>query len=192
MPVTIRTMLALLAGVCAGALLLGPRGAEATTVLDISFDALVAAADVVFDGTVTDVAISSDPSSGKPTKTVTFAVATMLKGSARREISLAFRGLQQADGTMFWVEGSPDFHVGDRDVVFAYVDRDYESPIVGIWQGRMNVVRDGDREMVRTDKSIANPAASGAPQHGANTGAMSLVPLKDLEQAVVRAQENAR
>ena len=118
-----------------------------------TFDELVARAESVFLGRV--VALRStwvDSRAGRAIVTdVTFAIERTVKGTVYAERSLEFLGGTIGDDTLR-VSGMPEFHVGDRDVLFVSETGRPVSPLVGFMYGRFRVVRDArtGTELVRT------------------------------------------
>src|ERR1019366_6853674 len=145
-----RRALALL--VAAGILLLPDRAAP-TTVIAPTFDELVAQAELVVLAQV--VALRSawtESRSGRTIVTdVTVSIDRTLKGPVFVQRSLEFLGGTVGDDTLR-VSGMPEFHVGDRDVLFIHDTGRPASPIVGFAYGRFRVVRDSATgvEVVRT------------------------------------------
>ena len=129
------------------------RAAAPTSVVAPTFDELVARAESVFLGRV--VALRStwvDSRAGRAIVTdVTFAIERTVKGTVYAERSLEFLGGTIGDDTLR-VSGMPEFHVGDRDVLFVSETGRPVSPLVGFMYGRFRVVRDArtGTELVRT------------------------------------------
>src|SRR5439155_7415966 len=129
------------------------RTAAPTSVVAPTFDELVARAESVFLGRV--VALRStwvDSRAGRAIVTdVTFAIERTVKGTVYAERSLEFLGGTIGDDTLR-VSGMPEFHVGDRDVLFVSETGRPVSPLVGFMYGRFRVVRDArtGTELVRT------------------------------------------
>jgi len=129
------------------------RTAAPTSVVAPTFDELVARAESVFLGRV--VALRStwvDSRAGRAIVTdVTFAIERTVKGTVYAERSREFLGGTIGDGTLR-VSGMPEFHVGDRDVLFVSETGRPVSPLVGFMYGRFRVVRDArtGTELVRT------------------------------------------
>ncbi|PYR60797.1 MAG: hypothetical protein DMF91_11390 [Acidobacteria bacterium] len=129
------------------------RTAAPTSVVAPTFDELVARAESIFLGRV--VALRStwvDSRAGRAIVTdVTFAIERTVKGTVYAERSLEFLGGTIGDDTLR-VSGMPEFHVGDRDVLFVSETGRPVSPLVGFMYGRFRVVRDArtGTELVRT------------------------------------------
>lgn len=93
--------------------------AHATTVVPPSFDELVANAEVIFQGTVTDVK-SQWTGEGAERHIVTYItlnVEDALKGEPGATYTMRMLG-GTVDGTTMEVSDVPKFKVGDRDILF--------------------------------------------------------------------------
>jgi hypothetical protein len=115
---------------------------RATTFEPVTFNEMVAQADVIFVGDVVDVrpfTVQTRERTIVKTR-VTFSVSDPLYGTSSLVEVFDFLGGETADLGMK-VEGMPTFAVGDRRVVFARRDRSI-NPIVGFTQGLMKVSRD--------------------------------------------------
>jgi hypothetical protein len=116
--------------------------AHATTFEPVTFNDMVAQAEVIFVGDVVDVrpfTVQTRERTIVKTR-VTFSVSDPLYGTSSLVEVFDFLGGETADLGMK-VEGMPTFAVGDRRVVFARRDRSI-NPIVGFTQGLMKVSRD--------------------------------------------------
>ena len=166
-PVPVRRLIAALLG-----LLLAGAPASATTYLQLTPQAMLARAGLVFVGTVADVRVTND--SGTPWTHVRFTVETALEGvpvdaqgHPTRPVELAFLGGAVPGGPALTVSGIPQFTVGERVLVFAY-DQSYASPIVGFRQGLWRVTPAGLQDEDGTLLSVSDTGAlvaggSGAP-----------------------------
>jgi len=115
---------------------------RATTFEPVTFNDMVAQADVIFVGDVVDVrpfTVQTRERTIVKTR-VTFSVSDPLYGTSSLVEVFDFLGGETADLGMK-VEGMPTFAVGDRRVVLARRDRSI-NPIVGFTQGLMKVSRD--------------------------------------------------
>ena len=88
--------------------------------------------------------------------------------------------------TTMEVVGMPQFHEGQRSILFVSDDVKAVSPLVGFYHGRMRVEKDAygvDRVRTYDGRSLANPAAVGANK---TNYMLSVTPmrLEDLETAV--------
>ena len=124
------------------AVTLAATPARATTYVALTFQELIARADVIFIGNVVDVRpFTLRTRSGTLVKTrVTFRVDDALYGTNSIVEVFDFLG-GEADGIGMAVEGMPKFAVGDRRVVFARRTASI-NPIVGFTQGLVRIQRD--------------------------------------------------
>ena len=119
----------------------------ATTVLEKDFTALVQEADTIAVGTVT--AIEAAQEYETPVTLVTFSDLDILKGDAHQEeLTVQILGGPAPSGMRLHVAGVPDFHLGDRMVVFIAGNETQAVPFVGMWQGVYRVVREADTEIM--------------------------------------------
>ena len=123
--------------------------ASATTYLQLTPEAMLGKASLVFVGTVADIRVQND--AGTPWTHVRFTVDTALKGvsvdaqgHATGPVELAFLGGSVPGGPALTVSGMPQFETGEKVLVFAY-DQAYASPIVGFRQGLWRVTPAGLR-----------------------------------------------
>lgn len=110
----------------------------------VTFDDLVARADVIFVGDVVDVRPYTLHVGGRTiVKTrVTFRVDDPLFGTTSLVEVLDFLGGETADLGLR-IDGMPRFAIGDRRVLFVKRGRSI-NPIVGFTQGLMKVTRDAN------------------------------------------------
>ena len=116
---------------------------NASTVIPPTFDQLVQQAELIFQGTVTNVrSVWEGEGAQRHIDTyVTFQVQDNVKGSAGTSYTIRMLGGTVGDETME-VTDTPKFNVGDRNILF--VEHNYEQfvPLVGIKNGRFQVQRD--------------------------------------------------
>ena len=116
---------------------------EATTVIPPTFEQLVQQAELIFQGTVTDVRSvwEGEGAQRHIDSYITFQVQDSVKGSPGSTYTMKMLGGTVGDETME-INDSPKFNVGDRDILF--VEHNYEQfvPLVGINYGRFHVGRD--------------------------------------------------
>lgn len=117
--------------------------AHALTVLTRDFDALVARAETIFQGTV--IAQESlwvgEGSNRHIVTRVTFQVQETYKGVAASSQTLEFMGGTVA-GRVMRVPGAPRFITGEQVVLFVVGNGAQMCPLVGAFQGRFLVERD--------------------------------------------------
>ena len=158
-----KTLKTFLAATCA---VFAVNSAQATTVIPPSFDELVAQAQVIFQGTVTDARSewAGEGGTRRIVTYVTFKVDEAIKGEAGASYTLRMLG-GTVDGQTMEVTDSPKFKVGDRDIVFVENNGSQFIPLVGIMHGRYRVQQDKatGREVVFTNsgKAVRDVAAIG-------------------------------
>lgn len=116
---------------------------QATTVIPPTFDELVAQAQVIFQGTVTEVKSqwTGEGAQRHIVTYVTFQVDDSLKGEPGSNYTMRMLG-GTVDGQTMEVTDSPKFKVGDRDIVFVENNGTQFIPLVGIMHGRFRVKKD--------------------------------------------------
>jgi hypothetical protein len=117
--------------------------ATATTVIPPTFEQLVQQAELIFQGTVTDVkSVWEGQGAQRHIDTyVTFQVADSVKGNAGSSYTIRMLGGTVGDETML-VTDTPKFSVGDREILFVEHNFDQFVPLVGISHGRFHVQSD--------------------------------------------------
>jgi hypothetical protein len=127
---------------CAGILAIG-CSALATTVIPPSFDELVSRAQMIFQGSVTDV--RSEWTGEGPQRHimsyVTLKVEDAIKGNPGSTVTLRMLGGTVGGETME-VTDAPKFKVGDRDILFVENNGTQFVPLVGIMHGRFRLKKD--------------------------------------------------
>jgi len=172
--------------------------ARATTVIPPTFDELVSQAELIFQGTVTDVKSqwTGEGAQRHIVSFVTFKVDEQIKGDAGVSYTLRMMGGTVGDDTME-VSDSPKFTRGDRDILFVENNGRQFIPLVGISHGRFHVKRDsesgedlvvGDRgeavgDLSKLGKEEA-PAAAGPSTNAQPTAALRPAAFK----AAIRAK----
>ena len=116
---------------------------NATTVIPPTFDQLVNQAELIFQGTCTDVkSVWAGQGGERHIETyVTFQVADNVKGDAGASYTIRMLGGTVGDETML-VTDTPKFRVGDNEILFVEHNFDQFVPLVGISHGRFHVQRD--------------------------------------------------
>jgi hypothetical protein len=116
---------------------------HATTVIPPTFDQLVQQAEVIFQGTVTNVrSVWEGEGAQRHIDTyVTFQVQESVKGNAGASYTIRMLGGTVGDETME-VTDTPKFNVGDLDILFVEHNNEQFVPLVGIKHGRFHVQRD--------------------------------------------------
>ena len=118
-------------------------GIKATTVVPPTFDQLVQQADVVFQGTVSDVrSVWEGQGAQRHIETyVTFQVAESLKNNAGSSYTMRMLGGTVGEDSLV-ITDAPNFHVGDQEILFVEHNYDQFVPLVGINHGRFHVQHD--------------------------------------------------
>ncbi len=117
--------------------------ARATTVIPPSFDQLVGQAELIFQGTVTDVRSQwvGEGAQRLIVSYVSFRVEDTLKGAPGQTYAIRMYGGTVGEDTMGISDG-PIFHVGDREILFVENNGTQVVPLVGLMHGRFHVQRD--------------------------------------------------
>jgi hypothetical protein len=142
--------------------------ASATTVIPLTFDQLVAEADVIVESVVVDVRSRAVNTAGGQVivTDVSFRPVRVLKGRPPRLLVMEFLG-GTVGGLTMGVGDMPQFEVGNRDVIFARPGRREASSIAGFMQGRFPIVVDpvtGRESVRRFDGALlTSPAQIGLP-----------------------------
>ena len=127
----------------------------ATTVIPPTFEQLVQQAELIFQGSVTDVrSVWEGEGAQRHIETyVTFQIADNVKGEAGNSYMIQMLGGTVGDETML-VTDAPKFKVGDRDILFVEHNYDQFVPLVGIGHGRFHVQRDEEtsRDIIVNDE----------------------------------------
>jgi hypothetical protein len=174
---------------CALALVASAVSASATTVTAPTFDELVLQSELVIVARV--VATRSawvNSRAGRSIVTdVTVSIEQTLKGPTYAERSLEFLGGTVGEDTLR-VDGIPEFHVGDRAVLFINEAGRPASPIVGFMYGRFPIVRDSTTgvDMVRTHdgRPLASTRDVGNPRPPARVAPSRTLSLAEFVREV--------
>ena len=133
---------------------------SATIVVPPTFEQLVQQAELIFQGTVTDVrSVWEGEGAQRHIDTyIRFQIDENVKGNATSSYTIRVLGGTVGDETME-VTDSPKFKVGDREILFVEHNNEQFVPLVGINHGHFRVQRDeqtgrdimmnGDGEPVR-------------------------------------------
>jgi hypothetical protein len=117
--------------------------ARATTVIPPSFDQLVGQADLIFQGTVTNVRSqwTGEGANRHIESYVTFRVEENLKGTPGESYVMRMYGGTVGEDSM-GISDAPVFNVGDHDILFVENNGTQAIPLVGIMHGRFKLQRD--------------------------------------------------
>ena len=115
----------------------------ATTVIPPSFDELVSRAQMIFQGSVTDVRSewTGEGAQRHIMSYVTLKVEDAIKGNPGSTVTLRMLGGTVGGETME-VADAPKFKIGDRDILFVENNGTQFVPLVGIMHGRFRVEKD--------------------------------------------------
>ena len=136
------------------AVLLAAAPLRATTVIPPTFDELVGQAEVIFQGTVTEVK-SQWIGEGGQRHIVTYVslqVEDAIKGEPGESFTMRMLG-GTVDGTTMEVSDAPKFKVGQREILFVEHNGTQFIPLVGIMHGRFHVTKDSE---TGTEKVLAD------------------------------------
>ena len=180
----------LISGVC----LIFAATALATTVIPPSFDELVSRAEMIFQGSVTDVRSewTGEGAQRHIMSYVTLQVQDVIKGNPGPTVTLRMLGGTVGGETME-VSDAPKFKVGDRDILFVENNGTQFVPLVGIMHGRFHVKKDTTgQDTVFTDEGSP---LSDVTQLGKNEAAASAghaISKQEFRQRIqAKAQEQA-
>jgi hypothetical protein len=174
-------------------LCVGLHGARGTTVIPPTFDELVSRAEVIFQGTVTDVRSqwTGEGAQHRIESYVTFKVEDAMKGAPGESYTLRMLG-GTVDGETMEVSDSPKFKVGDRDIIFVENNGSQFIPLVGIMHGRFHVDKDKQtgREMVTTNEREPLKDLSRLGKQEQKASASEALSPNDFKSAIRRAVQN--
>ncbi|MEY2542668.1 MAG: hypothetical protein QOE81_129 [Verrucomicrobiota bacterium] len=164
----------------------------ATSVIAPTFEQLVQQAELIFQGTVTDVrSVWEGEGALRHIDTyVTFQIDENVKGQATSSYTIRMLGGTVGNETME-VTDSPKFKVGDREILFVEHNNEQFVPLVGIDHGHFRVQREEQtgRDIVTNgeDEAIRDLAQLGRNEKAATTNdpAEAMSPA-DLKSAVHR------
>ena len=161
--------------------------AHSTTVIPPTFESLVSSANTIFVGEVMNVRATwvAGPEGRAIVTQVTFKVEDVWKGGAGAVTQLEFLGGTVGD-TRMEVVGMPEFHEGQRSVLFVSSQVKSISPLVGFWHGRMRVEKDPygvDRVRTYDGRSLGSAAEVGMQKLDPMTP-VTPMRLSDLQAAV--------
>jgi len=167
--------------------------ALATTVIPPSFDDLIGRAEMIFQGTVTDVHSewTGEGAQRHIMSYVTVRVEEAIKGNPGASVTLRMLGGTVGAETME-VADAPKFKVGDRDILFVENNGTQFVPLVGIMHGRFRVKKDeAGRDAVFTNEGspLSDVSQLGKNEEAASAGhAISAQELKRAIHAKALAQ----
>jgi hypothetical protein len=164
----------------------------ATSVIPPTFEELVQQAELIFQGTVTDVrSVWEGEGAQRHIDTyVTFQIDEKVKGEATSSYTIRMLGGTVGDETME-VTDSPKFKVGDREILFVEHNNEQFIPLVGIDHGHFRVEREEQtgRDIVMNGEgeAVRDLTQLGRNEEAATTNdATEAVSPDDLKSAVQR------
>jgi hypothetical protein len=166
-----------------------PGVLSATTVIPPTFDQLVSQAEIIFQGTVTDIQSrwEGEGANRHIQTAVTFKVEDKVKGAPGSSYTISMLGGTVGDETME-VTDAPKFKVGDRDFLFVEHNGTQFIPLVGIMHGRFRVQHDKQtgREIVATNDGapVVDLSQLGKEEHAAARAAGNALTPQDFRGAV--------
>ena len=178
---------------CAGILAIG-CSALATTVIPPSFDELVSRAEMIFQGSVTDVRSewTGEGAQRHIMSYVTLKVEDAIKGNPGSTVTLRMLGGTVGGETME-VTDAPKFRVGDRDILFVENNGTQFVPLVGIMHGRFRMKKDAagqDAVFTNAGSPLSDVSKLGKNEEAASTG--RAISKQEFRQAIqAKAQEQA-
>ena len=172
-------------------LFLALNAAQATTVVPPTFDELVGKAELIFQGSVTNVRSQwvGEGAQRHIASYITFAIEDVLKGEPGASYTIQMLG-GTVDGETMEVSESPKFAVGDRDILFVEHNGQQFVPLVGIMHGRFKIQREAQtgREIVATNegKRLTDPEQLGKQANPFLQAASAISPVAFKEAIQVR------
>ena len=179
-------------------------GALALSVIPPTFEKLVETADAVVDAEVTGVRTELSSYEGRPLvyTYVAFRIDDALKGAPGSTVELRMLGGTVGDVTLR-VSGVPQFHVGERHLLFIEGNGVNFCPLVAVTHGFYPIARrgsDGAEVVLRSNgeplaevAEVAEDLHSHAKAHGAKRDLGSAMTLSDfknrIRSEVARARE---
>lgn len=170
----------------------------ATTVIPPTFEQLVKQAEVIFQGTVTDVkSVWEGQGAQRHIDTyVTFQVSDKVKGDAGSSYTIRMLGGTVGDETML-ITDTPKFHIGEREILFVEHNYDQFVPLVGINNGHFRVQRDDEsgRDIILNGEGEPVRDLSKLGHEEESVSAAEAISPDDLKAAVkneLRAQAGDR
>ena len=164
-------------------------GAQATTVIPPTFDELVREAELIFQGTVTNVESQWTGEGGKRhiVSYITIQVEDALKGTPDASFTIRMLGGTVGDETME-VSDAPKFKVGDREILFVENNGRQFIPLVGIMYGRFRVQKDeqtgADVVLNNAGKPVSDLAELGKKDLHAPTSSTAPLDLATFKSAI--------
>jgi len=168
--------------------------ARATTVIPPTFDQLVGDAELIFQGTVTDVRSQwiGEGAERAVVSFITFQIEDTLKGNPGSSYTIRMLG-GTIGGKTWEVTDAPRFKVGDRDILFVEHNNSQFVPLVGIMHGRFHVQQDANGpESISKDNGapLADVTKLGKDETAATSG--KALTSADFKSAIRQKLAQAR
>lgn len=174
-------------------LFVGLHATQGTTVIPPTFDELVSRAEVIFQGTVTDVRSqwTGEGAQRRIVSYVTFKVDDAMKGTPGESYTLRMLG-GTVDGETMEVSDSPKFKAGDRDIIFVENNGSQFIPLVGIMHGRFHVDKEATtgREVITTNEREPLKDLSRLGKQEQTTSTSQALTPNDFKSAIRRAVQS--
>lgn len=166
----------------------------ATTVIPPTFDELVGRAELIFQGSVTNVRAEwAGEGAQRHIQTyVTFRVEDSIKGKPGNSYTISMLGGTVAGQTM-QVTDAPSFKLGDRDILFVEHNGEQFIPLVGIMHGRYRIQQSAGREIVASNdgRPLTDVASVGKDDaSGAGKAAMSAADFKNAVRSNLQTSQS--
>jgi hypothetical protein len=161
-------------------------GGLATTVIPPSFDDLVSRAEMIIQGSVTDVRSewTGEGAQRHIMSYVTVKVEDAIKGNPGATVTLQMLGGTVGAETM-QVSDAPKFKVGDRDILFVENNGTQFIPLVGIMHGRFRVKKDETgRDAVFTNEGSPVSDLNQLGKDEAAASANRSISAQEFKQAI--------
>ncbi len=165
---------------------------QATTVIPPDFDSLVSRAEIIFQGSVTNVHSQWVGEGGQRhiVTYVTFKVDESLKGAPGASYTIRMLG-GTVDGQTMEVSDGPKFKAGDHDILFVEHNGTQFIPLVGIMYGRYKIETTGSgSEIIATNTGI--PLTSVSDIGKARSAATNSAQASAMSPAQFKAAISAR
>lgn len=176
------------------ATVLALHSTRATTVIPPSFDELVGEAELIFQGTCTDVKSEwvGEGAQRHIVTYVTFTVEDTLKGTPGDRYTIRMLG-GTVDGTTMEISDSPKFKTGERDILFVQQNGKQFIPLVGIMHGRYRLQRDqttgADVVLTNGGRALSDVRNVGKDDHDAPAAVSAAKALAPVEfKAAIKAK----
>jgi hypothetical protein len=170
--------------------------ANATTVIPPTFEQLVQQAELIFQGTVTDVrSVWEGEGAQRHIETyVTFQVGDAIKGSVVGTYTIKLLGGTVGDDTLV-ITDVPKFQVGDHDILFVEHNGQQFVPLVGIMYGRFRVQHDdqtgSDIVLNNEGEPLRDPTQLGRDEKAATAADAGAAISSEQFKSAIKNQLNA-